>query len=294
MKTMNAKPDTAQAAGLSEAQRAQIDQMVVTMARLVQDGDLLAEGIGTFLPNAAYMLAKHLHAPHSVSLCPNGNTLMLGTRILTLGRDEFDTVLRAMTWLDYQQINLIYMPSILLGSRQRWTEFMRPAQMDPSGATNNVCIGPYSQPRVRLPGSAGIPDASTAARSFYYYVPRHSSQVFVPTLDFLSGAGHAADGEGGPAEITVITNLCVLRSGPGGRLRVARLHPGVMLETVRDQTGFELDQEPELRLTEPPSERERQLLDTEIDPDGLRFLEVLAAPARRVRLRELCALEGTA
>ncbi|HEY0294533.1 MAG TPA: CoA-transferase [Bordetella sp.] len=289
-----AHPGARHADGLDAAQRAQVDQMVVTMARLVQDGDFLAEGIGTFLPNAAYMLAKRLHAPHSVSLCPNGNTLMLGTRTLTLGRDEFDTVPRAMLWLDYLQINLVYMPAIFLGGRPRWTEFMRPAQIDPTGATNNVCIGPYGRPRVRLPGSAGIPDASTAARRFYYYVPRHSRQVFVPGLDFRSGAGHTADGEGGPAHITVITNLCVLRSGPDGRLRVAQTHPGVRLETVREQTGFELECEPESTIAAAPGEHERRLLDTEIDPDGLRFLEVLAAPARRARLRELSAREVAA
>ena len=45
--------------------------------------------------------------------------------------------------------------------RPRWTEFMRPAQIDPWGWTNNVCIGPYARPRMRLPGAAGIPDAVT-------------------------------------------------------------------------------------------------------------------------------------
>ena len=68
---------------LSARERSQIDQMVVTMAHLIDDGDFLAEGIGTFLPTSAYMLAKHTHAPDCTSLCPNGNTLMPGTRALT-------------------------------------------------------------------------------------------------------------------------------------------------------------------------------------------------------------------
>ena len=145
------------------------------------------------------MLAKHTHAPHCTSLCPNGNTLMLGTRTLTLGHDEFETIPRASMWLDYMQINLMVMPTIFLGGRPRWTEFMRPAQIDPMGATNNVCIGPHERPRVRLPGSAGIPDASTVARRFFYYAPRHTRQLFVPKLDFCSGAGHPGMATGNAA-----------------------------------------------------------------------------------------------
>jgi acyl CoA:acetate/3-ketoacid CoA transferase beta subunit len=184
---------------LTPLQREQTDQMVVTMARMIEDGDFLAEGIGTFLPTAAYMLAKHTHAPHCTSLCPNGNSLMEGTRTLTLGHDEFETIPNASMWLDYLQINLMYMPAIFIGGKPRWTEFMRPAQLDPMGATNNVCIGPHAAPRVRLPGSAGIPDASTVAQRFYYYSPRHTKQVFVPELDFCSGAGHPGEAPAGRA-----------------------------------------------------------------------------------------------
>jgi len=275
---------------LSDRERAQIDMMVVAMADMIEDGDLLAEGIGTFLPTAAYMLAKHTHAPNCTSLCPNGNTLMPGTRTLTLGSDEFDTVPRASVWLDYVQINLMYMPVIMLGGHPRWTEFMRPAQIDPVGATNNVCIGPHDRPRVRLPGAAGIPDASTAARRFYYYVPRHTRQVFVPRLDFCSGAG-AGEAAGHPRSITVVTNLCVLTSGPSGRLRVTQLHPGVSATDVAANTGFELDWSGSIATSRGPTAAEADWLDRRIDPDRLRFLEALSGSRRRARLRAL-ATEG--
>ena len=273
---------------LSDAQRAQTDQMVVTMARMIEDGDFLAEGIGTFLPTAAYMLAKRTHAPHCISLCPNGNSLMSGTRSLTLGQDEFDTVPRASIWLDYMQINLMYMPTIFLGGRPRWTEFMRPAQIDPMGATNNVCIGSYEKPRVRLPGAAGIPDASTAAQRFYYYAPRHTRQLFVEKLDFCSGAGHPGACESGnPQVVTVITNLCVLASGSDGRLHVTHLHPGVTRAEVEENTGFAIGWAASLAVMQPPTADQLSMLDDIIDPRGLRFLETLTGAARRERLRAL-------
>lgn len=276
---------------LTEQERDQTDQMVVTMAWMIEDGDFLAEGIGTFLPTAAYMLAKLTHAPHCTSLCPNGCSLMAGTRRLTLGHDEFDTVPRASMWLDYMQINTIHMPTILVGGRPRWTEFMRPAQLDPMGASNNVCIGPHDHPRVRLPGSAGIPDASTVARRFYYYSPRHNRKLFVPQLDFCSGAGHPDDQGGNPQQIAVITNLCVMSSGPGAALQVTHLHPGATREEIQDNTGFPVRWSPDLATTEPPGEQQMQLLDTEIDPQGLRYLEALSGAARKARLRALAAAQ---
>jgi glutaconate CoA-transferase subunit B len=272
---------------LGDRHREQVDQMVATMSHLIENGDFLAEGIGTFLPTAAYMLAKHTHAPDCTSLCPNGNSLMAGVRTLTLGHDEFDTVPGATMWLDYQQINLAYMPAIFLGGRPRWTEFMRPAQIDPMGATNNVCIGPHAKPRVRLPGSAGIPDASTVAQRFYYYAPRHTPQLFVEQVDFRSGAGHPGAAAGNPRCVTIVTNLGVLASGPTGRLRVTQLHPGVTREEIAAQTRFELDWADEVTISAPPTTSERRLLDTAIDPRGLRFLEALSGATRRTRLRAL-------
>ena len=272
---------------LADRERDQTNQMVVTMARLIDDGDFLAEGIGTFLPTAAYMLAKLTHAPSCTSLCPNGNTLMPGTRTLTLGHDEFETIPRASMWLDYLQINTSTMPAIFIGGRPRWTEFMRPAQIDPMGATNNVCIGPHARPKVRLPGSAGIPDASTSARRFFYYAPRHTRQLFVPRLDFCSGAGHPGEPNGNPQSVTVITNLGVLQSGPGGRLQVMQLHLDATREELEAQTGFALDWAPGVTVAAPPSSEELRLLDTQIDPRGLRFLEALTGAARRRRLRAL-------
>jgi acyl CoA:acetate/3-ketoacid CoA transferase beta subunit len=279
---------------LPALQRTQIDQIVASMAALIEDGDFLAEGIGTFLPTSAYMLAKLTHAPNCMSLCPNGNTLMPGTRTLTLGQDEFETIPRAALWLDYVTINLVYMPTIFVGGKPRWTEFMRPAQIDAYGATNNVCIGPYERPRVRLPGAAGIPDATPVARRVYYYVPRHTRQVFVPALDFCSGAGHPRPGADGQARtITVVTDLCVLSTSAGGKLRIDSLHPGVTQDEVHANTGFELERVDAPPVSTPLSDTQRELLERVVDPLGLRYLEALAGAARRDKLRELAAREPT-
>lgn len=271
-----------------------IDQMVVNMARLIEDGDFLAEGIGTFMPNAAYILARHTHAPNGVTLCPNGNALTTGRRRMTLGRDERATT-RGSMLIDYADINLLYMPMLFVGHKARWTEFMRPAQIDAWGWTNNVCIGPYNQPTMRMPGAAGIPDASPTARWLYYYVPRHTPRVFVQELDFASGAGNPRPGQLGPVRsITVVTELCVLQSGDDGRLALVRLNPGITRGEVVAATGFEIAIAPDVDQAAPPTNEERALLGEEIDPLGLRYLEALSGAARREAIRTIAARQEQA
>jgi glutaconate CoA-transferase, subunit B len=276
---------------MDDVRKGAIDQMVVNMARLIENGDFLAEGIGTFMPNAAYILARRMHAPDGITLCPNGNALTTGRRRMTLGRDERVTT-RGSMLIDYADVNLIYMPMLFVGHKARWTEFMRPAQMDAWGWTNNVCIGPYGQPTVRLPGAAGIPDASPTARRLYYYVPRHTPRVLVRELDFASGAGNPRPGQPGPVRpITVVTELCMLKSGGDGRLVVAQLNAGVTRGEAVAATGFELAIAPDVGEAAPPTKMEQALLDREIDPLGLRYLEALSGAARREAIRTIAALE---
>lgn len=279
---------------MNDVRTGAVDQMVVNMARLVENGDFLAEGIGTFMPNAAYILARCMHAPDGITLCPNGNALTPGRRRMTLGRDERATT-RGSMLIDYADINLIYMPMLFVGHKARWTEFMRPAQMDAWGWTNNVCIGRYSEPTMRLPGAAGIPDASPTARRLYYYVPRHTPRLFVSELDFASGAGNPRPGQlGSVRSITVVTELCILQNGNDGRLALAQLNPGVTRDQVVAATGFELAIAPDVAEVAPPTKEERALLDQEIDPLGLRYLEALSSGARREAMRAIAAREERA
>lgn len=293
---MNAQPLDPPGA-VTPAQRRRIDQMVVAMSRHVGNGDLLGEGIGTFLPNAAYMLARRMHAPRGVGLCPNGNTLMLGARTLTLGQDEQATLPRALVYWDYVDVNLTIMPGAFMDGRPRWTEFMRPAQIDAWGWTNNVQIGGVQGRRIRLPGAAGIPDATAVSRRVFYYVPRHSRDVFVHALDHVSGVGNPRPGtsDAGPLkQIVVVTELCVMYSGANGRLDVVSLHEGVTRVEVDAATGFELAWKSPAAITKAPEPRELELLDGQVDPQGLRFLEALSGRDRRQRLRQLAGTRNPA
>ena len=52
------------------------------------------------------------------------------------------------------------------------------------------------------------------------------------------------------------------------RMKVVALHPGVTLEKVRENTAFELVAGPDIAVTEPPAQRELDVL-RRLDPERL-------------------------
>ncbi|MEK7277387.1 MAG: CoA-transferase, partial [Chloroflexota bacterium] len=78
----------------------------------------------------------------------------------------------------------------------------------------------------------------------------------------------------------------------GGVLRLISIHPGETLERIKAKTGFAVEVAPDCRETEPPSAEEMRLLREEIDPLGVRRLELLGGTARKDAMREILAKEG--
>jgi glutaconate CoA-transferase subunit B len=170
-------------------------------------------------------------------------------------------------------------------------EFFRPAQIDPYGNFNNLAFGKdYTHPRLRLPGSGGIPDVTTYLHDIHLYVPRHSRLTFTPELDFRSGLGYAQERTHGAGPVYLVSDLGQFDFA-NGRLRLTSLHPGVELRHVQARTGFELELAPDLQPTPPPTPEELRLLREEIDPLGIRQLELLSGAPRRLLLRAIIDAE---
>jgi hypothetical protein len=171
-------------------------------------------------------------------------------------------------------------------------EFFRPAQVDMFGNFNNVVIGKdYAHPRLRLPGTGGIPDVTVFSDAIYLYVPRHTRVTFVPQLDFLSGMGHHPARRHGRGARYLISDLGQF-DWQDGRMRVTSIHPGETLQRVQAKTGFELVVAPDIEETVPPSAEELRLLREVIDPLNVRKLEMLGGAARRDLLHEILEKEN--
>jgi acyl CoA:acetate/3-ketoacid CoA transferase beta subunit len=263
------------------------DELIsVCISRQVVDGELLAQGINTPLVMAGFILAKCTHAPHVHFSSAIGQGLSQDWSPLGVGRIED-------LWLGKAQIHFGFVSGAcdLLPSYQT-KEFFRPAQVDSCGNFNNIAFGHnYQHPRMRLPGSGGIPDVTTYSSHIYLYVPRHSRVTFVSRLDFISGLGHVSSRKRGAGVHYLITDLGQF-DWAKGRMRLISYHPGITVEQIQKKTGFELEIAPDIHETAAPSSEEIRLLRQDIDPLGVRKLEMLAGSARKDLLREILTREN--
>jgi acyl CoA:acetate/3-ketoacid CoA transferase beta subunit len=265
-----------------------VDELIsVCIARQVEDGEVLAQGINTPLVMAGFILAKCTHAPNVRFASAIGQGLCQTWAPLSVSRVEDLWLGKALMHVGFATAAADLLP------KYNPKEFFRPAQVDAAGNTNNVAIGKDLQrPRLRLPGTGGIPDVTTYSERVYLYVPRHSRVTFVETLDVRSGLGHGPERRRGSGPNYLISDLGQF-DWYEGRMRLTHVHPGVSAERIQKKTGFELAHAPEVRTTEPPSAEELRLLREEIDPLGVRKLEVLSGSARKQHLRAILEAEGT-
>ena len=73
----------------------------------------------------------------------------------------------------------------------------------------------------------------------------------------------------GAGPSVVVTGLGVYRFSPEGRMYLESMHPGVTLEEVRENTGWDLTVADDLEQTQAPSSEELRLVRDELDPEGI-------------------------
>lgn len=264
--------------------------MVVCISRQVRDGEVVAQGLATPIVAAGYLLAKLTHAPNLYFSSAIGQGVCREPAPLKLLRVE-------SLWLDRAIVTIGFTRGVVdILPRLRPMEFFRPAQVDPIGNFNNIAFGKnYHTPRLRLPGTGGIPDVTTFIDDIYLYVTRHSRVTFVPQLDFLSGLGHnqaRTHGSGPQYLISDLGQFDFKGINSENRMRLTTFHRGVTIKRIQAKTGFKLDISPDAQETTPPTEEELYLLRHEIDPLGIRRLELLSGSKRRSLLREIIMREN--
>ncbi len=229
------------------------------------DGEILCNPIGN-LPMCAGRLARASFEP---DLVYTDGVSVLPANDFPVGVPDAPKVVES--WVPYRTIFDI----VWSGKRH---VVMGASQMDRFGNQNFAAIGDYAQPKAQLLGMRGAP-GNLINHTTSYWIPNHTTRVFVPEVDVVSGPGYDRVAELGPAgrfhEIRrVVTPLAVLDfETPDHSMRLRSVHPGVTVDEVVEATGFELaiaDQVPDSRL---PTDDELDLLRTVIDPQGLRKAE---------------------
>jgi glutaconate CoA-transferase subunit B len=255
-----------------------VDELMITvLADQFHNGDQTTNGMASFIPVAAFMLARLTHAPELIWLASSGGLEPRPDRIPA-------STLEAPLWRD----SIMYIEQygdfwnfVLNG---RWIEkfCIGAAQLDQYGNANNSVIGDnYHAPKVRLPGTAGLADMGSIGKKLYYWNPNHSPRTMVKKVDFVSAAGFLDGGDarerlglqGGPQ--LVVSNLAVMDFHPvSKKMMLKSVHPGLLVNEVQSATGFELllPEEP-VPETRPPTQAQVTLIRESIDPDGMRKRE---------------------
>ena len=126
--------------------------------------------------------------------------------------------------------------------------FLGAAQIDRFGNINTTVIGEYSSPTVRLPGAGGAQEIAAACPTVIVTL-RHDRRAMVESLDFVTSRANGR-------LAAVITDLGILEPGDDGELVLTSVHPGVKVDDVHDETGWELRVAPDLGITESPTDAE--------------------------------------
>jgi glutaconate CoA-transferase subunit B len=243
-----------------------MELMICCAARLLENGRTVA--VGTGAPCAAAMLAQRTAAPDLVIFFEAGGVApLLPTMPVSVGDSR--TFFRAAMATSMADV----METCQRGLMDY--TFLGGAQIDALGNLNSTMLGTdYQRPKIRLPGSGGANDLASLCWRILV-VTNHDKRRFVDKIDFLTtpgyltgpGAREAAGLPPGTGPYRVITDLAILGfHEQNKRMEVLSLHPGISLEQVRANTGFELGVREPLLITPPPSEAELCLLRDEVDP----------------------------
>ena len=158
----------------------------------------------------------------------------------------------------------------------------RGAQMDRYGNVNNTVIGPYANPKVRLPGGGGMADLGAMIPRIYLWSTTHDPRTFVDKLDFRSGLGWGDGGDhrerlglqGGPQ--LCVTNMCVFDFHPESHaMRLRSVHEGVTPDAGAGSHGLR-GAAARRRGARDPGARPRSrcaILREEVDPTSMRLRE---------------------
>jgi len=243
------------------------EMMAIAAGRFIKDGDVLFAGTGVAM--LAATVAKRIHAPHAHIFFETGG---IGPSL-----DELPMAVADPRVMAYADLNagLVEAFSYVANRRLHTIAFLGAAQIDRYGNMNSTVIGDYSHPKVRFSGSGGACDAGSLASAFIVFM-QHGTRKFVEKLDYFTTPGwldggesrrHAGYRRGGP--LAVVTNLCVLRFREDTRaMYLAERFPGVSVEEIVENTGFELDVEG-AGVTAPPTAEELHILRDDVDPQRL-------------------------
>lgn len=248
--------------------------MAAVIAHGLKDGQWVEVGANLPVPRAGALLGHLAHGPNMTVMIAMTKAYL---RDIPVIEDfEFITDVGAMQWSE------AYYPHDQLLNNQRHRSngvfFCGGIQIDRHGNSNMIGIGSdYKKLKFRGPGPIGTTNATAQSGTWHLVTNSHDPRTLVDRVDYVSALGygrgeknlreHLGLPNAGPTSI--ITPLCVFDFDRETRsARLKSLHPGVTMEEVVNNTGFEIIIPDRVPVTDGPSDDELELLRTRIDTQG--------------------------
>jgi glutaconate CoA-transferase subunit B len=241
--------------------------MAVAAAREIKDCETVI--IGTGLPLLGAFLAQKTHAPNMVAIYESG---AIDCKPLRTPLSVADSVLSpgaAMQGGLVEGLGMVHAGEVDVG-------FLGGAQVDRYGNLNAHVIGDYYNPQVRFAGSGGSNDIGVGCKRtiimMLHELRRFPEKVdFITTPGYLNG-GDERDGLGFPGQgpSVVVSTLGILRFHRETReMYLESYHPGVSIEQIQSNTGWDLKIAEDLSETQRPAPEMIRILREELDPQGV-------------------------
>ncbi len=222
---------------MTEASYTPEEFLICVMARLLEGAGHIAVGAISPIPGSAALLAREVSkTPVRVSIIHGdaNNPFTDG------GRELFDCA----------------------GQGRVDVFFLGGAQIDGEANINLLGTGAYPRIEKRFPGSFGSAFMYFVIPKVILFAPEHSSRVLVDKVDFISAPGTSPPDvrrPGGPKAL--VTRRCQMSfEAAKKRFTLVSVHPGVTVEEVRDNTGFDFDAPDHVPETPEPETDRLELL----------------------------------
>ena len=250
--------------------------MAVFLSRQIKDGDMIGGGSAQLIPRAGQLLAHLSHGPN-MRLHFAIRTNLFQQQTLTLSAFESMADWRTARWAESYWVTTEVFDDLRI-FRTRFV-IIGGIQIDKYGNANLFGVGKdFKKLRFRGPGGIGAPTVGSHVKYYYLFTTSHNRKLFVERCDYITCFGWGSGGKdarrklslpgGGP--VGCITPLCILDfDDETKQMRLQSVHPGVTVEQVIENTGFDLIIPQVVPETEPPTQEELSILRNRVDPEGL-------------------------
>lgn len=242
------------------------EKMFLTGARCITNGEVLF--VGFHWPMLMARIARRLHAPDIVIVYENGIVEDCLTSVLPTSPCDLTAAENATTCAG--SLEALYM---WLGAGRVQMTMVEAAIVDRYGNVNTTAVGPYLQPKVRLPGSGGGTELSSIGRELLLVSASENKRSYPDRVDYITSPGYLTGPDDrrrlgykpGTGPKRLVNPLGIFNFGADGEMYAAALHADVTPDEVRAKFGWPVKVAEKYDVLPDPGDRELAIIREELE-----------------------------